>query len=97
LLPGLVDIHCHGGSGGELGEHAASGRLGVDHHHRSGTTSLIGSLVSNTSAALVGGAANCAALVAHDDLAGIHLEGRSCRWIAVMPRALPHSATSTRA
>ena len=75
LLPGLVDAHCHGGAGGEFGPDAASAALAVDHHHRGGTTSLVGSLVSNTGDALVGGVTTCAGLVAQGDLAGIHLEG----------------------
>jgi len=75
LLPGLVDVHCHGGAGGELGPDAASARVAVDYHHRSGTTSLVGSLVSNTGDALVSGVATCAGLVAQGELAGIHLEG----------------------
>lgn len=75
LLPGLVDVHCHGGAGGELGPDAASAALAVDHHHRGGTTSLLGSLVSNTAEALTSGVSTCAALVARGELAGIHLEG----------------------
>lgn len=75
LLPGLVDIHCHGGAGGEFGPEAASAALAAAHHHRAGTTSLLGSLVSNTSDALVSGVSTCAALVAGGELAGIHLEG----------------------
>lgn len=75
LLPGLVDAHCHGGAGGEFGPDAASAAVAVAHHHRSGTTSLLGSLVSNNYQTLVGGVAICAALVAAGDLAGVHLEG----------------------
>jgi N-acetylglucosamine-6-phosphate deacetylase len=75
LLPGLVDAHTHGGAGGEFGPDPASARLAVDHHHRSGTTSLLGSLVSNRGDALIGGVVTCAAMVATGDLAGIHLEG----------------------
>ena len=75
LLPGLVDVHCHGGAGGEFGPDAASARLALDHHHRAGTTSLLGSLVSNSHEALAGGVTTCAAMVARGDLAGIHLEG----------------------
>jgi N-acetylglucosamine-6-phosphate deacetylase len=75
LLPGLVDVHCHGGGGGEFGPDTASAALAVDHHHLGGTTSLVGSLVSNTHDALVSGVTTCAALVAQADLAGIHLEG----------------------
>ena len=75
LLPGLVDAHCHGGAGGEFGPNAESAAVAFAHHHRSGTTSLLGSLVSSSHQALVGGVATCAALVATGDLAGIHLEG----------------------
>ena len=75
LLPGLVDAHCHGGAGGEFGPDAASAALAVDHHHRSGTTSQLASLASNSHDALIAGVATCAALVARGDLAGIHLEG----------------------
>ncbi len=75
LLPGLVDVHCHGGAGGEFGADATSAALAVHHHHQGGTTSLVGSLVSNTYDALVSGVSTCAALVAQGDLAGIHLEG----------------------
>jgi len=75
LLPGLVDAHCHGGAGGEFGPGAASAAVAVAYHHRSGTTSLLGSLVSNSHEALVGGVATCAALVASGDLVGVHLEG----------------------
>jgi len=75
LLPGLVDAHCHGGAGGEFGADAASAVLAVDHHHRGGTTSLLGSLVAGSHDAMISGVATCAALVAAGDLAGIHLEG----------------------
>jgi len=75
LLPGLVDAHCHGGAGGEFGADEGSALRAVEHHHRGGTTSLLGSLVSNSQEALTKGVATCAALVARGELAGIHLEG----------------------
>jgi N-acetylglucosamine-6-phosphate deacetylase len=75
LLPGLVDGHCHGGAGGEFGSDDASARTAAHHHQVHGTTTLLGSLVSNTPEALTDGVAACAALVASGDLAGIHLEG----------------------
>ncbi|MEP6800052.1 MAG: amidohydrolase family protein [Lapillicoccus sp.] len=75
LLPGLVDGHCHGGAGGEFGADRGGALAAMDHHHRSGTTTLVGSLVSHTPAALLAGVATCAGLVADGDLAGIHLEG----------------------
>jgi N-acetylglucosamine-6-phosphate deacetylase len=75
LLPGLVDVHCHGGAGGEFGAAADSAATAVRHHHTSGTTTLLGSLVSATADETVAGVRTCAALVADGDLAGIHLEG----------------------
>ena len=75
LLPGLVDVHCHGGAGGEFGADADSAATAVRHHHASGTTTLLGSLVSATADGLVAGVRTCAALASAGDLAGIHLEG----------------------
>jgi N-acetylglucosamine-6-phosphate deacetylase len=75
LLPGLVDVHCHGGAGGEFGAAADSAATAVRHHHVHGTTTLLGSLVSATADEMVAGVRTCAALVADGDLAGIHLEG----------------------
>ena len=75
LLPGLVDVHCHGGAGGEFGVDRESARIAAHHHLRHGTTSLVGSLVSAPGDALVAGATALAGLVRDGDLAGIHLEG----------------------
>ncbi|MEO3935318.1 amidohydrolase family protein [Dermatophilaceae bacterium Soc4.6] len=75
ILPGLVDTHCHGGAGGEFGPYAEGARKAVEHHHRSGSTSVVGSLVSNTPARLLAGVATCAGLVRDGQLAGVHLEG----------------------
>lgn len=75
LLPGLVDIHCHGGSGGEFGTDTASAQAAAAHHHRAGSTSVIGSLVSAPADRLLAGARACAPLVADGTLSGIHLEG----------------------
>ncbi|MEO7235477.1 MAG: amidohydrolase family protein [Lapillicoccus sp.] len=75
LLPGLVDVHCHGGAGGEFGADLAGSRDAAAHHLRHGTTSLVGSLVSAPAATLVAGVTTCAGLVREGALAGIHLEG----------------------
>ena len=75
LLPGLVDVHCHGGAGGEFGAAPESALTASRHHHVSGTTSVVASLVSNTPHELRAGVRTCAALVARGDLAGVHLEG----------------------
>lgn len=75
LLPGLVDLHHHGGAGGEYGPDPDACRTALDHHRRHGSTSLVASLVSNFPDALDNGVATCAALVAEGELEGIHLEG----------------------
>jgi N-acetylglucosamine-6-phosphate deacetylase len=75
LLPGLVDLHCHGGAGGEFGPDANSGRTAARHHLRHGTTSLVGSLVSAPGTTLLAGVTAGATLVGEGTLAGIHLEG----------------------
>jgi len=75
LLPGLVDIHCHGGSGGEFGTDTGSARTAAAHHHRAGSTTVVGSLVSASAERLLTGVRACAPLVREGELAGIHLEG----------------------
>ena len=75
LLPGLVDIHCHGGNGGEFGPDADSGRTAAAHHHGHGSTTVIGSLVSAPEQTLLDGARALGELVRGGELAGIHLEG----------------------
>jgi N-acetylglucosamine-6-phosphate deacetylase len=75
LLPGLVDIHCHGGLGGEFGPDLGGARAAAAYHHASGTTSVVGSLVSAPAETLVEGARVLANLVVAGELAGIHLEG----------------------
>ena len=61
-------------AGGEFGADASSAVLAADHHHRGGTASLVGSLVSPHDA-LVSGESTCAALIAWGDLVGVYLEG----------------------
>ncbi|MBW3086694.1 hypothetical protein KEM60_02923 [Austwickia sp. TVS 96-490-7B] len=75
LLPGLVDIHHHGGAGGEYGPDVDASRRAALHHRQHGSTTLVGSLVSNYPATLDAGVATCAGLVAEGLLDGIHLEG----------------------
>ena len=75
LLPGLVDIHCHGGNGGEFGPDAASAHRAARHHHQHGSTTIVGSLVSAPAATLLEGARTLGDLVRSGELAGIHLEG----------------------
>ncbi len=76
LLPGLVDVHDHGGGGHAFpttdpAEAAAAAR----HHHRHGTTAVAASLVTAAPDTLTEQVATLAPLVSQGLLAGIHLEG----------------------
>jgi len=75
IIPGLVDSHLHGGAGGEFGIDLEAARTGIAEHHRHGSTTLIGSLVSAGADDLVHATHTLGGLVASGELAGIHLEG----------------------
>lgn len=75
LLPGLVDLHCHGAAGGEFGADEASARRAADHHHRAGTTSIVASLVSASPSVMDAGMRVCAVLATEGALLGVHTEG----------------------
>ena len=76
VLPGLVDVHCHGGAGHGFPEADDEGlQAAVDHHLAHGTTTLLGSLVSAPADMLLERVAALAPLVTAGRLAGIHLEG----------------------
>lgn len=76
LVPGFVDIHCHGGGGatvvgGEAEAVATAARAHLEH----GTTTLIASLVSGHPEPLKADVAKLADLCESGVIAGIHLEG----------------------
>ena len=77
LLPGLVDLHNHGGGGASFPDAttAADARRGVHEHLRHGTTSLVASLVTADAETLLARTALLADLADAGDLVGIHLEG----------------------
>jgi N-acetylglucosamine-6-phosphate deacetylase len=94
LVPGFVDMHCHGGGGGSF----PSGQIGqartaAAFHLRHGTTSVVASLVTAPHAELLEACAALAPLVFEGMLAGIHLEGpylSALRCGAQDPRWLRH-------
>ena len=76
LLPGLVDVHCHGAAGHGFPDADVDGVLTAIAHHRAhGTTTLVGSLVSAPVEVLQDRLTLLASLVQVDQLAGVHLEG----------------------
>ncbi|MDH2414081.1 amidohydrolase family protein [Nocardioides sp. CER19] len=76
ILPGLVDVHCHGGGGAAFTSGSVEeARTAATHHLRHGTTTLLGSLVTDAPDRMLHGVALLADLVDEGLLAGIHLEG----------------------
>lgn len=77
LLPGLVDLHNHGGGGASFPEalDVEQVRTAAAEHLRHGTTSLVASLVTAPGPTLVERVQTLTAVVASGELAGIHLEG----------------------
>lgn len=76
-LPGLVDVHCHGGGGESFpnAESAQAALVAVLEHRRHGTTSLVASCVTASAEVLRARAKTLAELAKADELAGIHFEG----------------------
>ncbi|WP_310164955.1 amidohydrolase family protein [Arthrobacter sp. BE255] len=75
ILPGLVDVHCHGAGGDTFSADAEGARRAAGHHAAEGTTSVLASLVSAPSDVLLEQIAVLRDLVADGTLAGLHLEG----------------------
>jgi N-acetylglucosamine-6-phosphate deacetylase len=74
VVPGFVDIHCHGGGGAYFTDQGEVARA-VEAHRRHGTTTLLASLVSRPIPELVEQVAALREYVSDGQLAGIHLEG----------------------
>ncbi|AEG45015.1 N-acetylglucosamine-6-phosphate deacetylase [Isoptericola variabilis] len=77
LLPGLVDLHNHGGGGAGFPDVATrdEAMVAVLEHRRHGTTTLLASLVSADRATLLERAELLAGLADDGEIAGIHAEG----------------------
>ncbi|WP_154605704.1 N-acetylglucosamine-6-phosphate deacetylase [Arthrobacter sp. AQ5-05] len=76
IIPGLVDVHNHGGNGGDFPSgNESSARTAVEFLHRAGTTTLLASMVTASPEDLLNGIRLYARLTEEGLLAGIHLEG----------------------
>lgn len=77
ILPGLVDIHCHGGGGFSFPdtEDPAQAAPAIAEHRAHGTTSIVASLVTAAQDTLMSRVRALRSLVEAGELAGIHLEG----------------------
>ncbi len=76
IVPGFVDLHCHGGGGHTFttGD-AAAARAAADFHLGHGTTTLLASLVSSPFELMRDATAAYRPLVEAGVLAGVHFEG----------------------
>ena len=76
VVPGFVDMHCHGGGGASFSTtDPAEAAHAVRAHRRHGTTTMLASLVSEPIATLTDQIAALSELVTDGLLTGIHLEG----------------------
>ena len=76
LLPGLVDVHCHGGGGAAFTvPDRAEVATAAAHHLGQGTTSLVASAVTDDPERMLAVVATLADAVEAGEVAGIHLEG----------------------
>lgn len=77
LLPGLVDVHCHGGGGESFpnAETPQQAMVAIEEHRRHGTTSLVASCVTASADVLQARTRVLAGLCEAGELAAIHFEG----------------------
>ena len=74
LIPGFVDIHCHGGGGFSFDD-LPNAKAAADFHLKHGTTSVIASLVSAPVEKQISMISGLSTLVSQQIIAGVHLEG----------------------
>ena len=76
VLPGLVDIHCHGGGGASVTSADPEQVREVTRHHLAvGTTALVASTVTDSPDRMLAGVAAAARLVAEGNAVSVHVEG----------------------
>ena len=76
IVPGFVDLHCHGGGGHTFTRgDAAAARAAAEFHLRHGTTTMLASLVSSPYALMRDATTAYLPLVADGTIAGVHFEG----------------------
>ncbi len=76
VLPGLVDLHCHGGGGASLtAADAEQVSAAAAHHLGQGTTTLVGSVVTDAPDRMLAAIGVLADAVDVGELAAVHVEG----------------------
>lgn len=77
VVPGGVEIHCHGGGGDFMEGTEEAFRTAINAHMKHGTTSIFPTLSSSTVPMIEAAAETCTKLMAEPDspVLGLHLEG----------------------
>ena len=76
VLPGLVDVHNHGGGGGSFsGGDSVSVHRAAGHHRSHGTTSVVASVATDEPAVMARAVGEAAEATLAGEVAGIHVEG----------------------
>lgn len=76
ILPGLVDLHCHGAHGNDFSEGSVDGARAAAHYlHSRGTTTLLASLVTGSPRDLMRNLRTLRVVAGEGLIAGSHLEG----------------------
>ena len=76
LIPGFIDIHCHGGGGHYFSATSPDAiSTAINAHKKTGTTSLVASLVTENIADLKAQIQRLVPFFNRGDIVGIHLEG----------------------
>jgi N-acetylglucosamine-6-phosphate deacetylase len=75
VLPPFVDIHTHGARGVDFGQCGVDPEPAIEHHRRSGSTTIEASIATGAPDAMRTRIRELAGYVADGRLAGIHLEG----------------------
>ncbi|USQ80883.1 N-acetylglucosamine-6-phosphate deacetylase [Ornithinimicrobium faecis] len=90
LVPGLVDLHNHGGGGFAFTDGPDAALRARDAHLRQGTTTVVASLVTDTIDVLERQVRTLRPLVRSGELGGIHCEGPwlAPQWCGAHPVAL---------
>lgn len=76
VLPGLVDIHNHGGFGHRFDTvDGAEARAAAEFHHTHGSTTVLASVVTGAAPDMIAQVATLRSLAADGTIGGIHAEG----------------------
>lgn len=75
VVPGLVDTHVHGAVGIDFATPGLDPRPAIDHHMKSGSTTLVASIATGEWASTLRRLRELAPLVSDGTLGGLHLEG----------------------